>query len=909
MPLSSSNLSRTSCALIIFSLSILLISCGGSGGGSNSTPPPPTLASITVSPQQATVAAGLSQKFSAVGIYSDGSSHSVSDLSWSTSSPTIATVDATGEVTTHAQGTVTIIASSVAISGSAPLSVGPPNPVALSISPANPTTLIGSAPTKLSALLSYTDGSSQDVSSTSTWTTTNAFATTIDNSGNVTPLRAGYTTVTAVSGTLSATSPFVVTAQPRFLYFMSDEGRLVSKAAIDSSSGQLRMSGYMPTNANGFAVFHCPTTDPAGKFLYDASSLNGSVGGEIQTYSIDPVQGDLTPVGVTPTPESVPVDCIEFEPTGKFAYAASAVNGSSGLLIFSADSSTGLLTLVNTLTLPGIPSRVAIDPLGQYLYVVVFTNNFQSASANGYSINSSTGALTPIAGTPFSLSDIAGTFSFHPSGNFVFLADTNGAQIDTYSIDRSSGKLTAAGSISTCINPSTVRFSPNGNFAYTACEMDANHDQNSASVDSFTVGANGALTHLSTTPSTGGDFDLTVDPSGQFLYVTNVYPYLYLFQIGPDGSAKYVRRFGVPTNQGMTLVATGGSSPIQYSTKTAYVTSTTDSALLTYSVNSDGTLQYLQSSSTTSPAFSLSLWPWQSNLLMASAVATPNLLSFPLSSAGIPGTADSFGTAAVSGGVAVDPSGQFAFQTDSSQALVYTYQYFGGAWSLITYSGNPPFSSFAAGNGAGPVVSGPSGLLLYVANQIDNTISAYQYWGTSPELFESNGQWVIPYTDGSPFAVGAKPLALAIDPNESYLYVLCSDQALRVFAIDYISAGHLALVATAQLGSQPSGLTVEPKGTFIYTADSTGVKAFSVNASTGVLTPVTVSSPIALANITGVYAEPAGQYLYVTTGSTTVAGAIYGYWIGASGDLTLLSTQPLASPLLPSSMTFQGTNF
>ncbi len=45
----------------------------------------------------------------------------------------------------------------------------------------------------------------------------------------------------------------------------------------------------------------------------------------------------------------------------------------------------------------------------------------------------------------------------------------------------------------------------------------------------------------------------------------------------------------------------------------------------------------------------------------------------------------------------------------------------------------------------------------------------------------------------------------------------------------------------------------------------TGVRAFSVDAQTGALTSVPLSPAITLANVTGVYAEPADQYLYISS--------------------------------------------
>jgi len=43
---------------------------------------------------------------------------------------------------------------------------------------------------------------------------------------------------------------------------------------------------------------------------------------------------------------------------------------------------------------------------------------------------------------------------------------------------------------------------------------------------------------------------------------------------------------------------------------------------------------------------------------------------------------------------------------------------------------------------------------------------------------------------------GAKPISLAVDPNEAFLYILCADRTLRVFVIDYFSGGHLAQVGS-----------------------------------------------------------------------------------------------------------------
>jgi 6-phosphogluconolactonase (cycloisomerase 2 family) len=891
----------------------LLTACGGGSSGGVPTPTPtptpaPSLQSIAVSPQSGTVAAGLTQQFTATGAFSDGSSRPITNVTWSSSDTTIATIDSTGLAKTLKQGAINVSAASGAIAREAPFTVGPPVPTGLIISPPGGSIVAGSGATKFSALLTLTDNTTADVSGQSTWTNTNSFVATVDSTGNVTSSQNGLTTISASNGAFSAKADVAVITVPRYLYFTTETGRLMSRANIDATTGRLRMTGYIPTSANNFSVFPCSTTDPSAKFLYVGSTVNsGTLTGEIQIYSIDNLTGTLSPLIGSPFPIASGLDCIEFEPSGNFGFAANGVNSSTQLLTFLRDSVAGTVALQTTTNLGGVPTRPAIDPLGKYLYLAAFGSGFTTASALGFSIDPVTGSLTPISGTPFTLPNTSGNFSFHPSGSFAYMANTGATSIDFYSIDRATGRLTTVGSIATCVNPTTVRFSPDGKLAYSACSMDAAHDPASASVESFSVGANGALSHIGSTPSADAPFDLNMDTSGKFLYLSANSSYVYSFQIGADGIARFARRIGIQPNQGFTMAAVGGTLGVKYTPKFAYVSTTGDDQLTPYAVIADGTLGALKSITTQLSPFSLSLWPWQSDLLVASAAPNPNVTSYELSSAtGAPVATSNFGNSTTAGGVAVDPSGQFAFETDSTKAVVSTFKKSGTSWGLVTYTTpSGPETTFNAGAGAGPIAIDSAGRFVYVANQGANSISAYQYFGGSPELFEATGSFVLPFTDGSPFAIGAQPLALTVAPNEEFLYVLCGDQTLRVFAIDYFSGGHIAQLSSTLLLGPLAGIATEPTGRFIYVADSTGVNAFSVNTQTGTLTKIPLSPAITPVNINGVYVEPSGKTLYVTT-SSTMAGSILGFTINGDGTLTALAGNPLATPNQPSSMVFSA---
>jgi 6-phosphogluconolactonase (cycloisomerase 2 family) len=540
-------------AILPLCLSCLLVSCGGGSGVG--------LRSIMVSPGSASVAAGFTQQYSAVGNYSDGSSIPLTNAEWTTSDTAVATLDTAGLATALKQGTVTITASLGLVSKTALLKVGPPIPLKLNIVPANAKVLIGAAPsTKLASILTYSDGSISDVSTSSTWSNTNSFIASINSSGNVTPLRPGWTGASATNGTFSANTGFTVLAKPKYLYFTTDEGQNAFAATIDSNTGQPQIGGLIPTGVTN-QVFPCPTSDPLNQFLYVESATVGTggaiVGGELQTYRIDPATGALSTVAGSPF-FSAPSGCVDFEPSGKFGFVTIGVNSATFLVTYSRDVNTGILTLANSANLGAVPTRTAIDPLGKFLYIGASFDGFNTTFGLGFSIDSTTGTLTAIPGSPFTLSKDGGTFTFHPSGNYLYVANSSGQSIDTYSVERSTGALTLINTMQTCINPTPLRFSPDGGFAYTTCSMTPAHVL-SPSLETFAVGADGALTHLGSVPTLALVSDLTVDPSGQFLYLSTAAPYILFSTVDANGVAQTVEGFGTQPNPSLSNVVVGGS--------------------------------------------------------------------------------------------------------------------------------------------------------------------------------------------------------------------------------------------------------------------------------------------------------------------------------------------------------------
>jgi len=140
---------------------------------------------------------------------------------WSSSSTGVSVVsnDATdtGFATTLAQGTVTISASAVGITGSTYVTVPPPSLVSIIVSPQSPIVALGTSQ-QLRATGLYSDGSAQDLTASATWTASTSAAA-VNITGLVTGVSLGTSTIQATSGSQSGST--AVTVGPPVLVAIS----------------------------------------------------------------------------------------------------------------------------------------------------------------------------------------------------------------------------------------------------------------------------------------------------------------------------------------------------------------------------------------------------------------------------------------------------------------------------------------------------------------------------------------------------------------------------------------------------------------------------------------------------------------------------------------------------------------
>src|SRR5262249_16845659 len=150
-----------------------------------------------------------------------------------------------------------------------------------------------------------------------------------------------------------------------------------------------------------------------------------NLGGDISAYSIDAGSGALTPLAGPNVAAGTNARSIAVDPSGKFAYVA---NVGGGVSAYTTDPVGGALPPIDAdygtagvqnFAAGTFPSGVTVHPSGKFLYVT----NFGSNSVSAYTIDATTGSLTPVPNSPFSTGP-SGVHPFgvtvHPSGKFLY---------------------------------------------------------------------------------------------------------------------------------------------------------------------------------------------------------------------------------------------------------------------------------------------------------------------------------------------------------------------------------------------------------------------------------------------------------------------------------------------------------
>src|SRR5271165_378052 len=177
------------------------------------------LNAITVSSSQSLLPVGRTTQLIATGTYSDGTVQNLTaSVNWWSSSQQIVAVNATGVASAIAIGSARLVATSGSVSGSTMLAVSPAALVSVNVSPQNSLVPIGHKQ-QLSAIGSFTDGTTYDLTSYVSWVYDNAQVAAVDAHGMAFAVNVGSANVQASYQAVVGTAAVTVQPQLNIVYF------------------------------------------------------------------------------------------------------------------------------------------------------------------------------------------------------------------------------------------------------------------------------------------------------------------------------------------------------------------------------------------------------------------------------------------------------------------------------------------------------------------------------------------------------------------------------------------------------------------------------------------------------------------------------------------------------------------
>jgi len=271
-----------------------------------------TLQSINVTPAAPSIALGTTQQFTAIGTYSDLSTANITSIvTWTSATPTTASISASGGLARGLVAGSTQISAKLGTITSAlvPLKVTSATLKSIAVTPATPS--IGlSATQQFTAVGTYSDGSTQDISGIVRWVSSNTSAASIEaSSGLAKGVGAGTAQITA---TLGGAGVPVALAAGSFNPNTDSFPDLLVASQVTNSVSVLLGNGdgtfSNPASSASYTVGRRPTAIAVGQIHTLTDSNLGFVvtNADDNSYSVFTGNGDGTFAQVQGSPFALP---------------------------------------------------------------------------------------------------------------------------------------------------------------------------------------------------------------------------------------------------------------------------------------------------------------------------------------------------------------------------------------------------------------------------------------------------------------------------------------------------------------------------------------------------------------------------------------------------------------------------
>ena len=370
--------------------------------------------SLVVTPNQVTINEGETAQFNAIATFVDGTTRDVTgELTWTSTDQTVAAVDANGLLTGTGAGQATISGSfNGADSNDVAVTIEsgePPEKVvtSLQLSP-GVVSIANGTQAQYSLIAIYEDGTSEDVTSLATWTSTNTSVATVNSDGIATGLSVGATTV---KGTYLGVDS-------------NDSALTINAAAINS----IQVSPGAVTAANGTtrqfvatgAFSDGSTQDLSSQVTWTSSNPsvasidgNGAASAtQVGSTTISAALAGTTSNGAALTVTNATLSLLQISPASN-SIAKGVVQSYTATAVFSDGSNQDVTQLVNWQSSNTNAATINIngDALGRNLGTTTITANYLGSNSNQATLEVTSATILSIQVSPGALTIASGTSS------------------------------------------------------------------------------------------------------------------------------------------------------------------------------------------------------------------------------------------------------------------------------------------------------------------------------------------------------------------------------------------------------------------------------------------------------------------------------------------------------------------
>jgi 6-phosphogluconolactonase len=308
---------------------------------------------------------------------------------------------------------------------------------------------------------------------------------------------------------------------PDTLYVCATDDNKIAPFAINAETGQLTAQAEVPL-AGGPSV---TAISPDRRTLYVGHRTTPA----ISSFRIDPAGSGLTLIG-TKSQAHAPT-FLAPDRAGRYLLSAYYQGGGVAVYQLAADGSVGAASQEWLATATGAHA-IQTDPSNRFVFVPhiarIQDNVLEPPKDNPgpnmimqFRFDPNSGHLTANSPSRVELTDRLGPrhYCFHPTLDLVYFSNEQGCSVTAYRLDRATGALAAAQTVSTLPDGFTARntcsqihLTPSGRFLYVG-----NRGHNS--IAGFSVDpASGRLTAIGRAPTEAVPSAFGLDPAGHFLF-------------------------------------------------------------------------------------------------------------------------------------------------------------------------------------------------------------------------------------------------------------------------------------------------------------------------------------------------------------------------------------------------------